>query len=101
MASKRELELLLSARGLATAGARPSASAEYGRADALARLWREGPPAHAITELVPDEPAGRNAGLTSLGCRMAALACLGEDARIAWADPQDQWDPASAQAAGV
>ncbi|MGH9491283.1 MAG: hypothetical protein ACRD17_12295 [Terriglobales bacterium] len=98
-ASREELLSLLRARGLEATVRRGLAPPDgLGPADALTRLLTAGPPPRAITELIP---ASGGAGLTSIACHLAALAARREGARIAWADPLDQWDPASAQAAGV
>lgn len=101
MSNRQKLESLLSERGLAAPLRAPAAASGAQDADALARLFTEGPPQRAITELVPEDGGGGNAGLASMAARIAAVVSHEEGARLAWVDPQDRWDPASAQAAGV
>lgn len=93
---REELERLLGGRGL-------GAVLGWRRADGNetpSRLWREGPPAGAITELVPEAqpaPPRQGAGVTSLALRLAAQ----RRGTLAWVDPLDRWDPAAAERAGL
>ncbi|HUX67395.1 MAG TPA: hypothetical protein VMV31_07890 [Terriglobales bacterium] len=102
MAGRQELEALLGARGWGTTlPAFGDAAAPRGRApsdEALRRLWAEGPPPGAIAELVPAAPQA--AGLTGAAMRLAARHTR-RGGRVAWLDARDQWDPDSAQRAGV
>jgi len=103
MAGRHELEAMLGARGWGTTlpAYGDNAAAPRGRPrseEALRRLWAEGPPPGAITELVPAMPQAT--GLTGGAMRLAAL-CTRHRGRVAWLDARDQWDPDSAQRAGV
>ena len=97
-ARRQQLETLLQAHRLQ--GGFGAAFAPLGRRKAGSTPLGQAALAGAITELV-------GGGATSLGCRWAAWATAPAASRpyrrgrVAWIDPQDAFDPASAAQAGV
>ncbi len=91
MTLREQLEASLRARGWGAT--LPQAGAQMPPEEAALAAWAHGPARGAITELAGSAGSGVSAG----ALRLAAITA----GRIAWADPHDQLDPASAERAGI